>query len=101
MKVQVKKEVTKIEYVTTHHVCDACGKESHSNSERSCWHRFNSNHQAWGNDSCDSFEYYEVCSVPCYILKLKEGINNADEYGGEVDEFNIPFAKLLLEKLLA
>lgn len=54
---QEKREVTvKTFRPVLKHVCDDCGKEL-----KNLYAYVVTYHNRWGNDSCDSFEYYEFC----------------------------------------
>lgn len=42
--------------------CDICGKVIHSGSK---YISANTSHSDWGNDSCESFQSWELCSIEC------------------------------------
>lgn len=46
-------------------VCDGCGRAEEGEPED--WLHVRSSHDDWGNDSCDSFEYHDVCSARCFL----------------------------------
>lgn len=46
--------------------CDVCGKEFTGNYWELCTH-----HDDWGNDSCESYEYFDLCSEDCVKQKLE------------------------------
>lgn len=84
--------------VTIGYQCDVCGKKVENVPKE--WHEFNHHHNAWGNDSIDSYEYFHVCGIECYIKQLSDSLKKMDrEYGAEVDGMSVDFAKMLLEKL--
>jgi hypothetical protein len=58
-------------------ICDACGTRVEEYSPDG-WVRFSSSHGDWGNDSCESFEYYDACSFDCYVALLCRAL---DDYG--------------------
>lgn len=59
-------------------VCDICGHEI--KHRRGYWY-VTTHHHDWGNDSCESYEEFDVCSVEC----LKEKFNDyCDESFGDV-----------------
>lgn len=94
MKLTEYKEVTKREKVTTGYKCDECGKIDDGNNMPYDWHEFSGHHNSWGNDSCESYEYYMACSPECYAKLLKKAVEEFEEYNdAEIDEFDIEFAK--------
>lgn len=94
-----QKKVTKLENVTIGHKCDNCGKVINTERFPDEWHHFSSHHNEWGNDSCDSYEYYDVCSAKCYVEKFTDVVEN--ELNGrsdaEVDDKEIQFARVLVD----
>jgi len=100
MKITKEKQVTEFKTVTTGYKCDVCGKIHDKNSFPDEWHSFNHSHNEWGNDSIDSFEYHEVCSVECYWVKFKECVKDLDgRESAQVGEFEIQFARRLVNHL--
>lgn len=99
MRLEEQKQVTKLDIVTTGYRCDNCGKETKADRLPDEWHNFSSHHNEWGNDSCDSYEYYHVCSPKCYIEKLTDVVENEldDRYDAQVDYLEIQFARTLVE----
>jgi len=87
--------------VTIGHKCDVCGERDITKPYLpEGWLGFNHHHQSWGNDSIDSYEYYDVCGVDCFIKQLESSINELDDrYGSEIAGMPLSFAKKLLEKL--
>ena len=90
-------------YVLTEKVtgvkCDICGKTS-SKEGSDGWYELMHKHEGWGNDSVDSIEYFDVCSVECYMKQLQKSIEEVGEcFGAEIDEKNIEFVKKLYETL--
>lgn len=64
------KEITSKKEVKTHYICDSCKSKVEVDKNQNppeSWYSFNSNHQGWGNDSIESYKYYDVCSGKCYI----------------------------------
>lgn len=97
--IKSKKTVEREEAVDTK--CDVCGKLAGTTNPKG-WHGFSSHHSAWGNDSCDSFEWFDVCSVACFAIQLKKSIDGmGNKLGAEVSDMNIEFAKKLLDALTA
>lgn len=99
MEIKEKKEVTEVKEVTVGHKCDNCGKVVNKVNFPDEWHSFSSQHREWGNDSCDSFEYYEVCSPECYIDKFTKivEVEMKDRHDAEINEMEIQFARRLVE----
>ena len=96
LKQKVGKNI--ITAVTVGYCCDNCGVKIYVDSFPMDWHRFNSNHSAWGNDSCESYESHDVCSANCYISKIKSVVKSEGGYDGfEVNEMSAAFAKKLTE----
>ena len=98
MKVQKVKKVTEVKKVTVAHKCDVCGKVHEGKCIPDDWHQFNHHHNEWGNDSIESYEYHEVCSAECYVVKFKECVKDLEGVrDGKVDEFEIQFARKLAD----
>ena len=57
--------------------CDCCGTESTKRFEQ-----VTMNHNSWGNDSIDSYENKDYCSLECY---RKLAIVFLDEFSGYDD----------------
>jgi hypothetical protein len=99
MRKTEKKEVTSKQEVTIGYKCDCCGKEINATQLPNEWHNFNSHHDEWGNDSIDSYEYYDVCSPKCYrdkMIQIVEGEYKNRKWA-TIDEKDIQFARLLVE----
>lgn len=59
-------------------ICDICGHEI--KRRRGYWY-VTTHHHDWGNDSCESYEEFDVCSVEC----LKEKFNDyCEESFGDI-----------------
>lgn len=97
MYIREKKEVTEFKKVTVGCRCDNCGKDVRGKDIPDDWHHFSSHHNDWGNDSIDSFEYYDVCSPECYIEKFIDVVDNEMEgyRDGKVDDMELDFARNL------
>lgn len=54
--------------------CDVCKKEIATNS---FW-KLTTHHNDWGNDSIESYEYFDVCSADCLREKFDEYVKNSD-----------------------
>lgn len=55
--------------------CDVCGNEIASND--SYW-ELTTHHNDWGNDSIESYEYFDVCSQNCMRKKFEEYLKDSD-----------------------
>jgi hypothetical protein len=80
--------------------CDVCETE-HIGNISDEWHNFSSHHDGWGNDSCASYEYYDVCSIECYKQQLEECLKDLEEYShwAWIDGFTYEFTKRLVKCL--
>ena len=67
MDIKETKEVTVKQEVVVAKKCDVCGKEIHGKH----W-LLTTSHNDWGNDSCESIKYEDLCSEDCVQEKLKE-----------------------------
>ena len=56
--------------------CDICKKEIESN--KSYW-KLTTHHNDWGNDSIDSYEYFDVCSKECMRNKFEEYLEDSGD----------------------
>jgi len=98
MYLKEKKTVTEIKDVTVAIKCDICGKIHKGSHIPKKWHNISMHHNDWRDD--DNYEYFDVCSPKCYITKLKECVEELDgRYSAEVDNFDIEFARLLVNSL--
>lgn len=55
--------------------CDICGKEI---GEYESYWELTTHHSDWGNDSCDSYENFDVCSKECMREKFEEYLESSD-----------------------
>jgi len=100
----INKKKTVEQEVTVAWQCDVCNAQT---ADKECykqeWHHFNKHHQGWGNDSIDSYEYYDVCSVDCFVRQLQESIPGLAEYyagnDAKIAEMPVLFAQKLLDRL--
>lgn len=53
--------------------CDVCRQEIQSNS----YWELTTHHNDWGNDSIESYEYFDVCSEKCLREKFDEYVKNS------------------------
>jgi hypothetical protein len=91
------KEETQMVKVPNGTQCDVCGKTTKDDSD---WVKIEHYHSAWGNDSCESFEYFDACSVDCYTEQLKRSIRELEgNHGGKINEMRTEFVVMLIERL--
>lgn len=55
--------------------CDCCGIIINEILPKT-WHHFDSHHGDWGNDSHESYEYFDACSAKCFIEIAKKNMND-------------------------
>lgn len=67
--------VTKTEKVLVEEkrYCDCCGAEITGE-----YFRVMTGHHEWGNDSIDSYEHLDYCSINCLLEKANEYYSNGD-----------------------
>jgi hypothetical protein len=81
--------------------CDVCGKKSTEHHEYDKWFNGEHHHGEWGNDSVDSYEYFDVCSVPCFKAQLKDSLDEMEGYAtAEIFDMSYEFAKELYESMI-
>ena len=56
-------------------ICDVCKKEIQSDA--GYW-EVTTHHNDWGNDSIDSYEAFDICSVECLKSKFDEYCDNSN-----------------------
>ena len=98
---KIKKLQTVKQEVFSELVCDVCGNKSKEENPNG-WYNFSHGHGAWGNDSCDSYCNFDVCSVECYLKQLKKSLEEMKEYEdryANIDHKNIKFIEDLIKAL--
>ena len=95
MKTTMSEEVRQTKDIIVGYKCDFCKSESNGEKFPAEWHSFESYHNEWGNDSCESYESFDVCSVSCYIAILKSNIHGSETF--RIDEKTSSFAKKLVD----
>lgn len=95
-----QKEVRQFKDVIIGCKCDNCGKIVNT-AIPDDWYHFNAHHGDWGNDSGESYEYFDACSPRCFldlvwaaVVELK-----GHENTGEIADMPYKFAKKLVEEL--
>lgn len=90
--------------VTVAWECDVCHVQTSDKEQyKQEWHHFCEIHQGWGNDSIDSYVYYDACSVDCFIKQLQAIIPDLleyAEYDAKIADMPVKFAQKLLDRLL-
>ena len=66
--------VTETLVVEEWRVCDICQKKIESDS----YWKLTTHHNDWGNDSHESYEYFDVCSKKCLAEKFEEYLKDSD-----------------------
>ncbi len=76
--------------------CDCCGKMAGEPFPKK-WFNFSHGHSEWGNDSVDSYEYFDVCSPECFANQLEKSIDELEGYrrSAKIADMNYDFAKTL------
>ena len=75
MKVYERKETTVVKDVWVKTICDVCKKET---AER--FFAVTTGHHEWGNDSEESVETKDICSVECLKQEFEEYLVAREEY---------------------
>jgi len=98
MEITRRERVTELKQITIGHKCDICKKQHDGKDYPDSWHYFSHEHQAWGNDSFESSEWFLVCSPECYFKQLKKSFKEMNQsHGTEIDDKTSDFVKSLLE----
>ena len=91
MKITEKKQFYKD--VVVAYKCDICGIEFLNNNLI----EVSAHHCEWGDDSCESYEYADICSPECYIKQLELFLDDFDGYNSaEIDGKPIEFIDNLI-----
>jgi hypothetical protein len=64
--------------VTTHKTCDFCGRKIAEGTE----YHIRTAHRGWGNDSCDSGEDDDACTLACLQHILTKRNSKNKEWNG-------------------
>ena len=86
MRKYKRKEIKKYEEIENETICDICkkqilGEEDYKTSFRtkmSHFYEITTHHNDWGNDSVDSYEYFDACCEECLFKFLKEYFDGTD-----------------------
>ena len=78
----VKKEYKVMTHTVTENVlvketriCNVCNKEIEKG--KAYW-VLTTHHYDWGNDSCDSYEQFDICSKECLRKEFEEYLEDSD-----------------------
>lgn len=74
-------------------MCDICGKEITGKF----W-QLTTHHHDWGNDSIDSYEYFDLCSRECINKALDKYINACKMSNTQCFELEQDFCKVESEE---
>ena len=92
MKSTVKQQVTVEKEIDVGVVCDGCGKEIRNKNNmneriaRLPYYEVTTHHNDWGNDSVDSYEYFDFCSLDCMLPHMRtyyKTANGSESYDVE------------------
>lgn len=89
-KKEIKETITK-ESVVTEIICDKC-KKTIAKDRKAVWDthfQVTTSHHRWGNDSIDSIEHYDFCSLECLSADMNEYYTN----GRDTEEYEISLTK--------
>lgn len=76
--------------------CDVCQAECTDRAEWQGWESFTTGHNDWGNDSFESRETLDVCSVQCLLRLIIEIANRPGEHRSdylELDRLELDWLK--------
>lgn len=86
MRITERKEqtITQVTDVLIARKCDICGKMIEKVEHRGWGDLYNyflitTHHNDWGNDSIDSYEYYDACCPDCVIKFTEKYVREAQE----------------------
>lgn len=88
--------------VTVGRKCDICGIEAPSRYDApNGWFHFSHKHCDWGNDSIDSFERFDVCSIACFSEQLGKSLEEmkGNKRTAEIADMNYEFAEKLYDRI--
>ena len=88
----MEKTITKIvetkKNITEQIICDVCRKViADTEKPRAKYWRLMTCHGDWGNDSCESITYFDLCSAYCIEKKLEDYFENCER--SYTQEFNL------------
>ena len=99
MKIQEQQIVTENILATVAIKCDVCGNIHKDKYLPDDWHQISMHHNHWGNDSSESYEYFDVCSPDCYWKKIKECVSEYEGFtDAKIDDFEIEFIRKLIKQ---
>ncbi len=100
MEIKEQQPVTSFQNITIGYECDICKKKVEGKERPKDWHHFEHHHEQWGNDSGDSYDWFDVCSPKCYFAQLEKSLKEMDEYyTAKIDDKSPEFVKSLLSTI--
>lgn len=75
----IQEKVQHVLSTTVGYRCDVCGKEVREDSPKG-WFDLSYGHGEWGNDSIDSLERRDACSVACLTIALGKAVEELQQY---------------------
>jgi hypothetical protein len=84
MRTKEIKEVSITQETETSISCDECGKEIRNSDNirrrdyEHPYYEVSTHHHDWGNDSGESNRHFDLCSIDCLVLNMKEYFENAN-----------------------
>lgn len=72
MKLYEKQEIMTVTNKQIGVVCDMCDSDI-----KGVYYEITTHHNDWGNDSCDSYNHFEFCSLECMRKHMDDYFKNA------------------------
>jgi len=83
--------------VTVGKKCDVCEKVSKDIHDYSKWLNVSHRHYGWDNDSVESIEHFDICSINCLRTQLDDSLDEMQDHDDTAEIFGMsyPYAKEL------
>lgn len=78
MKIYEEKEVLTTKKTLVKLECDVCKKDI-TDPQNGYYYKVTTSHNDWGNDSCESYEYRDICSDECLQEDFKSYLKSDDQ----------------------
>lgn len=86
MRKYKKEEIKQLKEIENGIICDICKKtireendyKSEFRTKMSHFYEVSTHHNDWGNDSIESYQYYDICSEECLFKFLKKYFDGQD-----------------------
>ena len=91
MKIEEDKIVSICKEVQVGCECDICGKVENDSNVYDNWFEGDIHHSEWGNDSVDSYEYFDICSGECCITALGRCLKDMRSYRRSAKIFGMSY----------